>query len=857
MIASAADLKDRMAELVGNAVASLTAYELRHLAEHLLGAEWPDDLLFLVESQDWYYTHQNHDPSLQGYVRDLDLAFNVAASQGSDEWSHLVANTLLRATLIAVAGYLPVEVYETLVRVTRGQEALQRARTIPDEDKRVRALKSIRDTTKQLNRLDLFEQAQKELAELPLDNDTDQPEVEDGWLVDFVDNYGARRALHSLLMTGTAPDPDNSQAVKWYIEVAAASFALGRVEEVRELLLECLDLTGSMWDQERQPALIQIARLLLDMGYDEDLELVIELMQRIEHEHYRLFGLSELALVCCFASDLMIAERCIELAVTEIRSAVRTSTLQFEMSKIALAMSRIADKRAEELLDEAIQLAQRPTQAAWHWEEQRAWLHLAAVLASIGLCDEALTLASEKGGPELDEGEVAVELAVQGRWHEAWQLGEGYHPTVRRHTLVDIAQALAQRDKLEGERYEAIIAVLTQYAKDAENPRDRIERIGQLVAVALLAQKEQQAGQYLARMTEALGEADPVGIESTIRQVLRYAAQLRDIDTVCALAIEAQNLPEDSQRGSRSAAIAVVAATLADLGEIEGGWSLADKIEEDWKRLETYVCISESTFRQEKPLERYFNNALQLALQVGNVGWVPGLWGRLGVLASHLGRETEEAQCIQHAIDGTYAVAPGYEINFNVYNSASVARSLHSLGLSSQALTLLKHGLSVVQATDFRIDPLRCLVQTVISIRAESLWSNVLEVAQAVKSPSHKAEALLGIASGIGYLGDRDRAMNLLPSVLSAILGLDENQHIALEFGSFLSELFDTEDTVLQAMITEALARGRMKGRPAALTWLAAFIPVMERIKPAVAFAAWCKIQQAEAMLSAKTDQIP
>jgi hypothetical protein len=823
-------------------------YGLQNLAKHLVRANLIRELQVLIEDPGWYSIRSKHDPSRHGYVDDLDLAYDATASQGSQGWPHLAANSLIRATLTGVARYLPGEAYEALVRLGRGREALQRASIIPEASVRMQALKRIEGAARELNEGDLSGQVQEELASLPVSDEGLQPRDENAWLIPMVAHRGAEQTLRELVRMQTTHAPDRSEVVKLYLQVASVAFNLNQVEEAHKLLLECSELIGGTWLHERQRLLVQIARLLLEMGYEDDLPHIVELALNIEVEQVRVSTLAELALICSDASEEVLRRHALEIAVVQVEDAKRKLTLQFELSKVALAMAKVGDERASRFLSEAIRSAERPTQLAWHWQEKEARASLADALASVGLCDEALRLVGQIDPCEIQEGGIIVELALQGRWKDAWQLAQTLYPIIRKRALWDTANVLAKQGKLGDERSHAIIDQLESDLED-KNADDRLAELGRLIDIALLAQDESRARHYLSLMVSTLDETVTGRVGNALSSISGYAVELSEIALVRQFMDRVQALPEDNRYYNRSNAIATVVLSLANLGEVDDAWSLAQSISADVTRLEAYVRICELVHRQGKAVDRYFNESLVFARQIENVGWVPTFWGRLAVLAYQLGYKNEEVECADRAIEGTHNIAPSYSVEFNVCNSAYVAQSLHRIGVSAQAQELLEWGLSHIQQTGFDIGPLRRLVQAVIKVEANSLWPGVLQIAQAIKDPSEKAEALLGITCGIARLGDPERAIENLSLVLAAIQNAGRHKTMVIEFGSVLGELFQPESEALNYLIVDAFRHARLEDRPTVLIWIASLFPIFAKADSALAITTWKKVERIDAML--------
>jgi hypothetical protein len=525
------------------------------------------------------------------------------------------------------------------------------------------------------------------------------------------------------------------------------------------------------------------------------------------------------------------------------------------MSKVALAMSRLGDHRASKWLGEAIELAGRPTQAAWRWEEKEAWARVAGSLASVGLCDEALDLARQIGPEEFSEERIVVELVLQDRWDDAWQLAQDMHPIVRKRGLTTAVRILARRNRLERQRHHTVITELEEDLSTKGQPRDQIVGLKQLIDIALLVQDESEAQAYLVQMMDLVDEVGARQKAEAIRDALYSAVRLADVQVVRRLARSALDLPRDERHYSRSNAIANAVRALADLGEVEEAWSLSQGIDEDWKRLETYVYTCELAEEQGQSTKAILARTLAFARGVENVGFVPTYWGKLAVLSHRLDREDDMEDCIDCAIEGAYAIEPSHEIGLNIINSGNVAQSLHQLGLSDAAEEMLKFGIDQSHRALQSTEVLLILSQALARIDAESLWPDVVRATQSLEEPAQRARALLEITPWIAHSGSLDYALEILPLVLGAIQDAGGNLYSLLEFGALLREILETEGQSSDYLVVDIFQDVRLLDRPRTLTAIAALLPVFAVVDSTLPTATWNRVEHVEGLLNPRRSQ--
>jgi len=665
----------------------------------------------------------------------------------------------------------------------------------------------------------------------------------DDCLVGLVARWGVKRVLRQSLQTRVGPDPDYSVTLRHYIRVSRAAFSVRQAEEARRLLLECLELINRNWDWDRRSFLIEIANLLLQAGYENDLFRVIDLASGIGLEQERTLALAELALVCSDASDDALKKHSLEMAVSQIEDVEHRSHFQHVLSKISLAMSKIGDGRANAFVREAIQLAERPTQLAWHWQEQDAWVKIAHSLVSEGLCDETLGLIKRLDLERRGVDQIPVELALQGRWDDAWNLVQDLNPILKRRALFGLAKHLDSCD----DRYDAIVTEIERCLGQSGRPQDQAEVLAQLTSLSLSVQDEVAARGYLYRLVNVLDDVlGQLGVNLLIRAAGR-AVELSDNKLLHQLVDRARALPEDTHL-SRSTAMIAVCHALAKLGEITYAWVLAEDIIDDGKRLEAYVRICESAHLHGQTIDGCFNKVRLFARRINNTGWVPTFWGALALLAHQLGHSAKR-ECIDRATRG--ARDPAAHIAFRAYNSANVAEYLHQIGLLAQALGLLEYGLACADRVDtgFGIDPLRKLVQVVVSTKMTSLWPRVIQVAQAIEEPVLRANALLGVTHAIARLGNWGSAAENLPLILAAVQDAVRDEAAIIEFGTALDKLLQPDSEVLDTLIANAFEYARMQDRPTVLTWIAVLLPVFAKADSRLAVATWRKTELVETML--------
>ncbi|GEM_PF-2685936 len=125
-------------EAGGLAVKDVPPYPLHYLSVHLAQAHRWDDLRRLVESPAWYRTSTYVDPSGHLFAADVERGLEWADAQvlrhdNLHALPHVVAWSLLYATVRTRATHVPVEALEAMVLLGEGERALRYADLITDQ----------------------------------------------------------------------------------------------------------------------------------------------------------------------------------------------------------------------------------------------------------------------------------------------------------------------------------------------------------------------------------------------------------------------------------------------------------------------------------------------------------------------------------------------------------------------------------------------------------------------------------------------------------------------------------------------------------------------------------------------------
>jgi hypothetical protein len=668
-------------------------YCLAYLAQHLHQADQLDALQDLVENPNWFFVRIAGDLSQRGYVADLDLAHNASVQQGSVGWPALMANSLIRASLSAMASYLPPEAYEALARFGRGQEAIDRMLLIGDAQRRGQVIYRLQQAAIDLSNPEFSQRLKSVTPETPSCNPGQETPPEP-WLLEQVQRRGAEKALSEWLQLKATFDPDGDIALESHLEIAAAAVNLGRSSEARTILGNALDFVSATWEHHRRDSLLRIARLLMRIGFDEDILRIVQIAEQLEFDGDRSWALSELALLCANSSNEELKRRSLESAVSQLKQAERRSTLQFELSKVALAMSKVNDQRAGDFLEQALERAQRYRQPAWHWEEQRAWVRMACALARSGLCDQALEATKRLPLAEVSLAGLVVELAVRERWDDAWFIALQLHPIARVNALLEAGFSLAQANTLRPEQFRAIVQQVNDDLRQNKLILDHLEKLCQLVDLAQLIQDINTTDVLFSKAIDIARKLEANQLADGTKLVARRAAAVSNLDALKLLQSRLSELPTEEGRHSAELATGEVAVAFAALGQIEDVRSLVAEISDETIRLELYVRIAERALKRDMEADWSFDEALRLARSVQNIGWTPILWARLARMAKAFSRTDALGECFSSAIEGAESIDTRYGISFSVYNCAKVAEFLHKQGLIDEAVSLLKTGLT-------------------------------------------------------------------------------------------------------------------------------------------------------------------
>jgi hypothetical protein len=819
-------------------------YGLNHLVHHLASSEREAELYNLVESLHWHKVRVQRDPSRRGYTDDLDLAFTCAIRRGFQDWAILISNSLLCATVASTAMYLPVEVYETLVRLDRGQEALERARIVPNLIRKKIALKRIEAAALELGQDRVLSSTREQLAGLSaLVVNESAGEDKEVWLIDLVKRYGVDRTM-SMLPRSSTHTLDLSKVVEDELRVANAAITAGRIEEACHLLLECVDRTQSVSEWEQKSLIPQIALALIQTGNEKALHQLLEMTLQMEHDQVRLPTLADLAMVCIEARNQSIRNRVVALAIQHITNAQRRTSLQFEIGKIALVLAIVNDARADQFVQEAISLAEKPDQAIWSWEEREAWMNLASALASTGLCDEALDLVEEKRLQNQISERFLVELARQDRWREVLHLLGEDIPSIGNHVLISVALVLEEQGSLDKIRYHDLVNLLAERNIEGDLSK-RIETIYALLDLALLGSDNENASVYLSQLVNIVETAPEETAARAIKRTTDYAVRLNDSEVIQVIADHGKTLSEQSMSSDVVFAISV---NLAALGKFEDSWSLAFTISDEVNRLEAFVRICENMLRSGQLVADYFEQALQSARALDNVGWLPSLWAKLAWLADKLDHQAKQ-ECIQEAMHGTIKIVRDHHYGFNIFNCANVSEAFSEIGLSIEAHELLNYGLTLLEENEPRPEYLRSLVRVAISGNAAFDWPRALRIAQGIPDTHMKAQALLDVTTAMIYSGTDAATIGIATDVAESIQEVERSAFLIDGFAAMLKGFtqMSTEDT--HNLIVGVYRRSRLKNRSEVLNWTAALFSVLSTISSQLPRQIWQKIEHTQTVL--------
>ena len=165
--------------------AKLDPYCLRHLCLHFHDADLADDLYGLVTGRRWLNCSTKFDPSGLQYRQDIDLAFKAAAGQEAlylkNDGDADAARNLVRPAALAwlsgnygqSARLVSIYVLEAMVQLGEVEQAIRRAKGIPDSIARIEALVRVGRAAFEIGRQSkactVWSQAQELLEAMPLD----------------------------------------------------------------------------------------------------------------------------------------------------------------------------------------------------------------------------------------------------------------------------------------------------------------------------------------------------------------------------------------------------------------------------------------------------------------------------------------------------------------------------------------------------------------------------------------------------------------------------------------------------------------------------------------------------------------
>ena len=841
---------DYCLKVYSNKWESADPYVLANLPAHMARGNRLQDLQSLIENKDWFKAKLAIDSSQMSYLSDLDLAFQSSMHTGKDAWPHLSANTFIRATLTNVARYLPVEIIEALARLGREAEALRWAEALPEEPQKYRTLSCIEIALRDVGKKTLADQVREEIKRLSVEIiPTEQLEQPDQWLVNLVEQFGTEFALREFSINPS--DSDESENSKRIFEIALAAHKAGKDQDSYQMLQRCLDTSVRDWDWHQRELLPQIAKLLILLNQEQDILRVFEIALDIDLEPHRVSTCAELALLCSTAQDEAIRTQALAYAVEQVEQAKHTHTLQFELGKIALAMAKMGDSRANEFLEDALMRARQPHQPAWAWEERESWGIVASALTSIGFFDQSVELIKNCNNTDRELIQIVKSLAINDRWEQVLRVVQSLHSVLQRSALAHTAHELMNLGKLTAIQYEFICTHLETSLSAEKQPREKLEILNQLLGVVLKRADRIKQAKYFSMYFDELGklEVSKAKADSLIN-ICAIINDATEYSVVEELNKVAQAVEED-QFLSRSNALYAVGTAFTKIGQYDEAWALTLDIEAD-KRLQLQLDILEMARSRESlnGLDQRFGQALETAKSLENRNRLPTHWGRLAVFANELKRASEMEECINNAIEGSIRVHPVSHVSFNIFNCALIARDLHKLGRTAQTRLLLETGIDYLESPEINIDPFCRIARVIVGIQAKGLLEREFQAALRIEKANQKAEALFGITYSMTQTGEIDLAQQYFPQVVEAVKVVHKNQFLVRDFGLLLIDVFGTDSIAINEYVVDLLRYVRLRDRPVAITWIASLLPAFAKVDTKLARSTWERLLRVDEMFS-------
>ncbi len=538
-------------------------YLLEYLSLYLQAADDFNTLATLVESPAWYEASGYHDPSLQLFARDVEQAIEMAEARGLDALPHVVAWSLLYASVCSYATQVPVEALEAMVLLGESERALRYADLITDLKQRVDAYRRIG--------LRLHEQGRDDEAYKVLQGALAAAEG-------IVDEDSRAKVMSGVVEAmAEAGDPAGALAAAegiadgfWRAEalsgVARAIAEMGDLTGAEQVIAGALAAAEGIDDAYWQTkALSNMAKITAEVG---DLARALALTKRIGSESRRAEALSSVAMPMAEAGDMMGL-----MGMLAVAEGVDDEYWQANaLSNVARAMTKVGDLAgAKQALAGALAAAEKITDIN---SQAAALSNVAVAIAKMGdlkrareVMEKALS-EREKG---LDVGLLrqealsgVVALAQVGDRVGALEMaGKIVEIRTRAEALCSVAVAMAKAGDLkEARKALADAKVAATEINDSYLWRE---------VVANMAAAMAQMGDLVGALAAAKQIDDDRRRVQTLLRVTRDTIQRDDI--LGALTV-AQDIDDKRWRAQALAEVAVAKAQAGD-------WERAREILED------------------------------------------------------------------------------------------------------------------------------------------------------------------------------------------------------------------------------------------------------------------------------------
>lgn len=559
-------------------------YGLNHLAIHLFNAGETSRLVDLI-SEHWVRTRRERaGNSYQGFLHDVDLAWESLFIDGKPDPVILVRLSTARVIVHHRAGSISDINLKTLVKIGRVDEALSHARLRGDARERCRGLITVSSAIKNNNEYD-------------------------HWILD-----DALQTAREVL--------DEFEREILLSDLACALAEAGRIDDARMTAGEIQD------ESNRASALVGVACALVegeDSHAEDAIDEALQVVEKILLEKNRVSELLMMASALAGVGDPR-AESVFDKALRIARKLVNKNFRVMALEEIAIALSELQDPRSDAMLDEALRTGEDLLGTYFRPSLRMMARALAAgndprgVVVFIEALQDAREIKDNYDRViKLTEiGSALAEAVFSEALNAQMEIQDDYD---RASALTLLARALAQA---KDSRAEAVLDEAMRLGKGdifLESDRTRYMAMALTAIASVLA----EAGDPLSDvvLNEALQSANEAQGKTSQARLLRWMASalvnVEDPRAEVVLDKALQAVREIQAESNRSFELEGIAIALAEAGRYDEALQAAEEIQDEAAQASALGGIAAILVKtQDQDAEEVLAEALQATRGIWN-----------------------------------------------------------------------------------------------------------------------------------------------------------------------------------------------------------------------------------------------